>query len=424
MDEKKQHKAIEKLLKTDIEPLFQKNKIRLGKTTTSSRHIIHRLYKTLNEGKREWVTTKHSMSMAQVVRSFSVASEFQSVPDHIRQDFRESSSEIEKQYQFRISDRDIKIILTFSNDQFDKSDTFCQECIEKVFLWLYVAIYYGLPANPCSKTLDIHIYFSKAPKELPMSDELIDKHNANTGFSYACAKNNDIYIYRQEEWFKVFIHETMHGLGLDFAQLRDQTISNERIRKLFSLSPEFKQDGVFLYEAYCEFVAEIMNVIIMFGSHGLSERNTRKKIMRLTVSLRPSFSRIYSKIRQEQLFSLFQSVKILRHNGMTYQELLDGPKQYREKTHALSYYIIRSLLLFHFGEFMEWIDENSDPKKSLNFPKTPSGISAFCDFIEERYKSDEYCSVMEILAIWYEKKVKRNPDFEHSFLHKTLRMTS
>jgi hypothetical protein len=73
---------------------------------------------------------------------------------------------------------------------------------------------------------------------------------------------------------------------------------------------------------------------------------------------------------------------------------------------------------------MEWIDENSAPKKSLNFPKTTAGISSFCDFIEERYKSEDYCLAMEILATWYEKKVKRNPDFEHSFLHKTLRMTS
>ena len=113
--------------------------------------FLHRIYKSLNAAKREWSITKQSMSMAQMTTSFSVASEFQSVPDHIRQDFRESASEIEKQYQFRISDRDIKIIFTFSNDQFDKSDTFCQECIEKIFLWLYIAIYYGSPAKPCSE---------------------------------------------------------------------------------------------------------------------------------------------------------------------------------------------------------------------------------------------------------------------------------
>lgn len=63
-----------------------------------------------------------------------------------------------------------------------------------------------------------HLYlFNTVQKELPENkSEVIGPVNANTGYTYRCEKNNEIVIYRQEEWFKVLMHETMHTFGNDF----------------------------------------------------------------------------------------------------------------------------------------------------------------------------------------------------------------
>ena len=52
-------------------------------------------------------------------------------------------------------------------------------------------------------------------KFLPHNEEdEITKFNINSG--YASINEGTIVIFRKEEWFKVFIHESIHYFNLDF----------------------------------------------------------------------------------------------------------------------------------------------------------------------------------------------------------------
>jgi hypothetical protein len=84
-------------------------------------------------------------------------------------------------------------------------------------------------------------------------------------------------------------------------------------------------------------------------------------------------------LETEARFSLFQCVKVLDFNNMKYTDLFMESKRrlYREDTHVLSYYIIKSILLFNKNAFIDCCSQNN--KVLLDFkvvkePKAPKGL--------------------------------------------------
>ena len=65
-------------------------------------------------------------------------------------------------------------------------------------------------------------------------------------------------------------------------------------------------------------------------------------------------------IRFEQIFSLFQMIKILDFMGLTYRNLYDNDNisnsirryLFKEKTNVFAYYIIKNVLLYNNAEFL------------------------------------------------------------------------
>ena len=92
------------------------------------------------------------------------------------------------------------------------------------------------------RSFTIYLYMTPFEKFLPeCSITVIGPDNVNSGISYVCPEDGEIVIYRREEWFKVFIHETFHALGLDFASMKQDQL-NKNIRYLFQL----KQKVIYL----------------------------------------------------------------------------------------------------------------------------------------------------------------------------------
>ena len=67
---------------------------------------------------------------------------------------------------------------------------------------------------------------------------------------------NGVVIYRKEEWFKVFLHETMHYFAFDENLDNNELI--DEISDFFLLKKKIK-----VYEAYCEFWSRIMNSVFI-----------------------------------------------------------------------------------------------------------------------------------------------------------------
>ena len=114
----------------------------------------------------------------------------------------------------------------------------------------------SLSSAKCSKNLELYLYLTPFKKELPDNQmTILDAKHVNTAFTSGCRENTQIVLYRSEEWFKVFIHETFHNFGLDFSDMNLSSV-NKRIKDIFNMNIEYN-----LYESYCETWARIINTM-------------------------------------------------------------------------------------------------------------------------------------------------------------------
>ena len=272
--------------------------------------------------------------------------------------------------------------------------------IKRIYMWLYIADHYA--CHKCSKTMNINLYLTEHTKLLPGPGSVIGRPNVNTAYTTSCSESTDICIFREQEWFKVLIHETFHNLGLDFSEMRNTT-ADDQIGKMFKVDADIR-----LFEAYCETWAEIVNA--MFISFFSTKIKHNFAIM---------MSKLDNMLQKEAQFSMFQCAKVLSfNNNMVYTDLFNESKRrhYREDSHVLSYYIIKALLLYNKNQFIGWCVSNN--KVLLDFNKTTKGVDSFCGLIRSLYTNQIYINAMRTIEPWFIYNKLSN-----TLVRKTLRMT-
>lgn len=279
-------------------------------------------------------------------------------------------------------------------DKMELNSGLIDNMIYKMNLWLSIA--FEQANNECSNKLDIHLFLTDHKKITPDYDKPVDTIHANTAFTTSCSQYNKVYIYRKEEWFKVFIHETFHCLGLDFSHM-DVRKSNTIINNIFSTNIY----DIRLYESYCETWAETFNLIF------IAFFKTPSKVD--YSSMFELFQKMYN---EELTFSIYQMVTILKKQNIRYIDLVqsNGGLTYNEKTNAFSYYILKSIIMFHMNHFLTWCNNNNN--NIINFTDTPENISKYCDFIKKWYSDVEYLKTIEYI------------EKQNTIKLKTLRMTA
>ena len=310
---------------------------------------------------------------------------------------------VKKSYYFNTPKRTITVHFSLPCNS-SITDAYLRNCMKQMFMWLFIAEKFS--TSMCSTTMDVFIYMSDFEKKLPNDRSAIGSFHANTAFTTLCKGSTEIHIFRKEEWFKVFIHETFHHLGLDFSNM-NENISNIEIYNIFPVKSDIN-----LFETYCETWAEIINLqfITYFGTKMKSEYS--KMLVRLE-----------NMLKIEIQFSLFQTAKVLYYYGMKYSDLYDRNlnsvekrKQYREDTNVLSYYIIKSILIYNTNDFIEWTVRNN--RNSLDFRKTTSNVDHYCKMIKNLYKSPMFLDNIKVMEDWFVRNKTYN-----SFEFQTLRMT-
>ena len=288
----------------------------------------------------------------------------------------------------------------------NKPDNEILDCLKHIFMW-FVGIE-PYTNNICSKVLNLFICFSPSIKLLPVKKYVpIEKQHANTAFTYSCKTNNIIHIFREEEWFKVLIHETFHNLDLDFSKY-DHGFSDKFINSFF-----FNIKDIRFYESYCETWALIFHSIFYSIQKNIS---------------------LNSILNKELKFSLFQCCKILDHFNMKYEYFFTNSNKailsrnkYREHTPVVSYYIFKTIFLFNINKFLEWCYIEND--KSVRFSKLPNHyidiyqkIENLTLFLKEYYKKDNILKTFKNKQIEFQKD-KKNIQLNDIYHFKTLRMT-
>ena len=220
------------------------------------------------------------------------------IADQIKADI-ENHPIIGKVYSFTIGSRHFNVYLIQKKiDSKTKISNRFDTYIKKIYVWLFVAS--AVASDTCSPNLNIYIYMTDHTKILPSNHgEPIDTIHVNTAFTMSCPLDqNEIHIYRKEEWFKVLIHECFHSMGLDFSNMSNQ--SHEKVdRQIFSIFTNLPHIDVRFYETYSEMWAEIIHVIfICVNNYPCSESSIQ--IHRLS-------NQIDEYLYYEQIFSLFHS---------------------------------------------------------------------------------------------------------------------
>jgi hypothetical protein len=308
----------------------------------------------------------------------------------------ESSNWIGETISFKIHSKKITVHLVYPcksiSRELSKIKKFFHNIRLQIFSWLYVASFES--EKECSKDLTIYIYFTDFKKALPQVKKTpLGEINVNTGFTFSCnlsAGENEMYIYRKEEWFKVLIHESFHSFSLDYLGLSNELIEriDRKVIQIFPLHIDLR-----FYETYCEMWAELLQIIYI----------------NIDSILQGSWSKLERMIRKDQTHSLQQAVKVLKHHHMEYMDLFEKTDraqqkriEYRENSPVISYYLLKSIFYMNISRYIEWTSINN--KGTLRFLKTEHSVNSYVGLLRECYKSPKYIEMVKK----YEKTVGDN----------------
>jgi hypothetical protein len=139
-----------------------------------------------------------------------------------------------------------------------------------------------------------------------------------------------------------------------------------------------------------------------------------------------AISKFETILQYETVYSLFQCVKMLNHYKITYNQLTNktcsiskrAREKYIEKSPVFSYYVIKTVFLLSWNDFMEWCLNSN--QNLLQFNKTPSTQLSFVDLISELYKSDRVLSNIQAMENWFKINKQGNHD---PYIMRNMRMT-
>jgi hypothetical protein len=174
------------------------------------------------------------------------------------------------------------------------------------------------------------------------------------------------------------------------------------------------KSDVNLFETWCEMWGELFNIII-YVTLRYRDNPTHASTPTPTPKILEEIKRA---LTYEQMFSLFQCVKVLQHQELHYEDICRGSQvasSYNENTNVLSYYVIKSILMFFVDDFFGFMKKNN--QSSLVFVNSMENIRDYCLLIKKKYNNPIYVSEIHKIEKWYESVL------DYGIENITLRMT-
>ena len=323
------------------------------------------------------------------------------IPNNIKSIIKKGEGYIES--SIKIYNTTIQLYILLQDTDFNNLNKY-EIIIFNTIVWFKFALLYS---KKNIKKVTVYLYLTNEKKYIPTdTTKIFGPDNCNTAITTACNPNGEILIYRKEEWFKVLIHETFHIFCLDFSGVSYSDIRT-KFKQLVKINSDYE-----ISETYSEFWANILN--LLFYNYTLLDNKND------FVTYAKQFA-LY--IRYEQMFSLFQCIKILNFLGLNYEMLYSNTKTniqlkqmlYKENTNLYTYYILKVVLLIYYQDFFEWCDIYNT--NILMFNKLKYNLNGFFLFIKKRYKSDKILNKIKNV-----EKIFTDID-NNKFLIHTMRMT-
>lgn len=276
-----------------------------------------------------------------------------------------------------------------------------QQYAYKVFAWLYIVT--SMSDKDCSEE-SLHVYFYMTPfkKQRPArgasgDDAILSAIHVNTGLTRNCETHGEIVVYRTEEWFKVFVHESMHNFNMDFID-QDLRAANTQLRRTFCIPHE----DVLLFETYTETWARIINTMFHTYFHDSDNDHhhvTQKHFIRT----------VREKITHNALFYAYQIVKVLEimklnYGNITIQSTENTEicsRRYAEDTNVYAYYILGGILSIYALPFISWCCENNRGTggriTAIRFSRQSGALPKLMDFISHMARDPVILSMIAFI---------------------------
>ena len=228
----------------------------------------------------------------------------------------------------------------------------------------------------------INIWNTDHTKYLPHKCTKLNPININSG---STLPGEFINLWRQEELYKVLIHELVHTFFLDF---RDDINIEQYIRDTFGISND---SPVYIWESYTEFLAVIIHAIYI-------SKDIETVIKILSV---------------ETHFNYLQCAKILNHFGCkSNNNLINKKCTLKYETDILSYFYIKTALLHSLDESIAFMN-----KFNINLVKfNQDCLQSYLTLLKDT--TNKKCFIKQI-----NKNIKLLPKIKNNTLLNTLRMT-
>lgn len=367
-------------------PVIPSNPVASAEFTTLFNELDNAV-KWVNNAKRKHGCDFYNASMNTIKKRADVPKpstfDMASIPKQIRDHIYNYSTNVIT-YHTQIHGRQFSAVFVVDhNDIISQVGTF-NKYFDRMVQWLHIALKYS--PKTCGKNITTYLYFSPTTKQLPADKNIhINQYHANTAFTYSCPSGlAEIVIFRREEWFKVFIHETFHLLSLDFSAMSsDNEKCADTMRDLFPIKSTFQ-----MYEAYTETWAVLLNACFC-SYYCLDGRDNLSEFIDATRFL----------LRLEVTFKVAQMHKILQFMNLDYDTLTRTDSASREKTMSLyteetnifAYHIAATILMCNFEEFIKWCGVNNTSTSSASsafaFKQTGTTTTSFCQFITDHHLS-------------------------------------
>jgi hypothetical protein len=166
------------------------------------------------------------------------------------------------------------------------------------------------------------IYISTSHQKIfPDKNIILGPNEINSGASYLY--QNKLYVWREEECLKVFLHELFHCLGFDRFLIKKKC----NINKYFNITKHLSCN-----EAYNELCT------LIYHSCFMVIENKQVDLIEL--------------IEKNRLFTVYQVKQILQHYDC---QTLNSSYKFKQNTSVFSYFILKGFYLFHINELIKLI---------------------------------------------------------------------
>lgn len=189
-----------------------------------------------------------------------------------------------------------------------------------------------------SRDMSITILMTDAKKQLCTESSICKLHpiHINSGLTMSSFDSIDVIVYRNEEVFKVLLHELIHAFGLDFAfrshasSLEEQQLEEQLKKRYATKSP------LYVNESFTDTWACFLNACVFSSLYSLCFKKPFLQVFHASLSIESTY---------------------IINKGMQMQERVDETVRqlgcYEEETHVISYYILKSQNYRDFDGFLQ-----------------------------------------------------------------------